>query len=248
MQRPNLTVLGSKEAEVKIIGCDLHARQQTIAMLDSDTGELEEKTLEHQGETVRKFYSALSGSILVGIEATGSMQWFLELMEELGIECRVGHPAKIRKAETRKQKHDRRDAPLLLTLLAENRFPTIWMPSTQQRDLRTLLRHRHQWVRMRSRVQHTLQSMALNHGFRRGHALWSQANQHALRALPLAPHGSERRAALLTLYPRLQGSIEELDKEVCEEVQQHPQGAAVNDAWAIHYGSAMGKHWPVTSA
>ncbi|MGB0001851.1 MAG: hypothetical protein WBQ04_17180, partial [Candidatus Acidiferrales bacterium] len=73
------------------------------------TGELEEKTLGHEGETVREFYSALRGPILVGIEATGSMQWFLELMEELGIECRVGHPAKIRKAETRKQKHDRRD-------------------------------------------------------------------------------------------------------------------------------------------
>ena len=51
---------------MKIIGCDLHARQQTIAMLDSDTGELEEKTLEHQGETVREFYSALPGPILVG--------------------------------------------------------------------------------------------------------------------------------------------------------------------------------------
>ena len=44
---------------MRIIGCDLHARQQTIAMLDSDTGELVEKTLEHQGETVREFYSAL---------------------------------------------------------------------------------------------------------------------------------------------------------------------------------------------
>ena len=32
---------------MRIIGCDLHARQQTIAMLDTDTGELEEKTLEH---------------------------------------------------------------------------------------------------------------------------------------------------------------------------------------------------------
>jgi len=194
---------------MRIIGCDLHARQQTIAMLDSDTGELEEKTLEHEGDTVREFYSALPGPILVGIEATGSMQWFLELMEELGIECRVGHPQKIRKAETRKQKHDRRDARLLLTLLTENRFPTIWMPSTEQRDLRTLLRHRHQWVRLRSRVQHTLQSMALNHGLRRGRSLWSQAGQHALRALPLAPHASERRKALMTLYPRLQESIEQ---------------------------------------
>ena len=193
-------------------------------MLDSDTGELEEKTLEHQGETVREFYSALPGPILVGIEATGSMQWFLELMEELGIECRVGHPQKIRKAETRKQKqkHDRRDARLLLTLLAENRFPTIWMPSSEQRDLRTLLRHRHQWVRLRSRVQHTLQSMALNHGLRRGRSLWSQAGQDELRALPLAPHASERRKALLTLYPRLQESIDELDRQVSEQTQQRP--------------------------
>ena len=46
---------------MRIIGCDLHARQQTIAMLDSDTGELEEKTLEHEGDTVREFYSALPG-------------------------------------------------------------------------------------------------------------------------------------------------------------------------------------------
>ena len=65
--------------------------------------------------------------------------------------------------------------------------------------------------------------MALNHGLRRGRSLWSQAGQDELRALPLAPHASERRKALLTLYPRLQGSIEELDQEVWEEVQQHPQ-------------------------
>jgi len=136
---------------MRIIGCDLHARQQTVAMLDTDSGELVEKTLQHDGEELRKFYSGLSRPVLVGIEATGSMQWFLELMEELGIECRVGDPAKIRAAEPRKQKNDRRDAQLLLKLLVENRFPTIWMPSTEQRDLRALLRHRHQWVRLRSR-------------------------------------------------------------------------------------------------
>ena len=54
-----LTVLGPKEAEMRIIGVDLHTRQQTIAMLDPETGALVEKTLEHEGETVREFYSAL---------------------------------------------------------------------------------------------------------------------------------------------------------------------------------------------
>jgi transposase len=135
----------------------------------------------------------------------------------------VGHPAKIRAAEPRQQKHDRRDANLLLKLLAEKRFPSIWMPSIEQRDLRTLLRHRHQWVGMRTRVQNTLQGMALSNGLRRGHGLWSQAGQQALHALPLAPHASQRRAALLTLYPRLQERIDELDRQVSEQARQGPQ-------------------------
>ena len=34
---------------MRIIGCDLHTRQQTIAMLDEHTGELVEKQLNHEG-------------------------------------------------------------------------------------------------------------------------------------------------------------------------------------------------------
>jgi hypothetical protein len=102
---------------MKIVGCDLHARQQAIAMMDVETGELTHKMLLHEGNAVREFYSTLQGAVVVGIEATGAMQWFLELLEELGIEYRVGHPAKIRAQETRKQKNGRRDAGLLLTLL-----------------------------------------------------------------------------------------------------------------------------------
>ena len=60
------------------------------------------------------------------------MQWFVNLMEELGIECLVGHPAEIRAAEPRKQKHDRRDADLILKLLVEDRFPSIWLPTKEQ--------------------------------------------------------------------------------------------------------------------
>ena len=97
---------------MRIIGCDLHARQQTMAMLETDTGELVEKPLAHEGAKGREFYSALPGPVRVGIEATGSMQWFLKLMEELKIDCQVGHPAKIRKAETRQQKHDRCEAAM----------------------------------------------------------------------------------------------------------------------------------------
>src|ERR1700747_1253584 len=106
---------------MRIIGCDLHARQQTVAMLDTTTGEVVSMTLKHEGNNVREFYSSLPRPVRVGIEATGSMQWFLNLMEELGIECLVGHPAQIRAAEPRKQKNDRREAGLLLKLRPQTR-------------------------------------------------------------------------------------------------------------------------------
>ena len=115
---------------MRIIGCDLHARQQVLAMLDTMTGEVVIVTLKHEGDNVREFYSKLPRPVRVGMEATGSMQWFVNLMEELGIECRVGHPAQIRACEPRKQKHERREAALLLQLLAENRFPAIYLPGS----------------------------------------------------------------------------------------------------------------------
>ena len=207
---------------MRIIGCDLHARQQTLAVLDTATGEVMEKTLTHSGNSVQEFYSTLPGPVRVGIEATGTMQWFLRLMEELGIDCQVGHPAKIRAAEPRKQKHDRRDAELILKLLVENRFPSIWRPSKELVDLRALLLHRHQWVRMRTRIQNALQAIALANGLRRGPALWSQAGQCAIVSLPLAPHTAHRRDQLQAAYAQFEVEIEKLNQRVAEQASARP--------------------------
>jgi hypothetical protein len=46
---------------MQIIGCDLGARRQTLAMLDTATGEVVNRTLPHEGNSVREFYSTLPG-------------------------------------------------------------------------------------------------------------------------------------------------------------------------------------------
>lgn len=76
---------------------------------------------------------------------------------------------------------------------------------------------------MRTRVQLSLQALALSHGLRRGHSLWTSAGQHTLRALPLAAHASEQRDTLLAVYPQLQSPIDELDRQVERQAQQRPQ-------------------------
>jgi phosphoribosylformylglycinamidine cyclo-ligase len=49
---------------MKIIGVDLDTQQQSIAMLDDQSGELVEKELQHEGEQVREFYSTLHKPVL----------------------------------------------------------------------------------------------------------------------------------------------------------------------------------------
>ena len=42
-----------------IIGCDLHTRYQVIAMLNSETGELMTRRLQHENGEARAFYASL---------------------------------------------------------------------------------------------------------------------------------------------------------------------------------------------
>jgi transposase len=115
-----------------IIGCDFHTRFQQIALLDTETGEVEERRLEHENGEARAFYAGLREPALVGIESMGYTQWFEELLAECGHELVVGDAAKIRKMEVRKQKHDRRDAEHLLNLLVKGDFPRLWLPAPTQ--------------------------------------------------------------------------------------------------------------------
>ncbi len=101
---------------------------------------------------------------------------------------------------------------LILKLLVENRFPTIWLARKELLDLRALLRHRHQWVRMRTRIQNALQAIALANGLRRGPSLWTQAGHQAIASLPLGPHNAYRLSELQAMYVKFAAEIEKLNE------------------------------------
>jgi transposase len=69
-----------------IIGCDFHSRFQQVAMVDTDTGELIKRRLEHANGEAKKFYAELDKPVRVGMEATGYAQWFERMLAKLGHE------------------------------------------------------------------------------------------------------------------------------------------------------------------
>ena len=204
-----------------LIGCDFHPSWQQVCWLDTESGETEEKKLVHAPGEAERFYRQFSAPALVGMEATGNCQWFVEMLGRAGHEVWVGDAARIRASEVRQHKHDKRDAQLLLQLLREGRFPRIWTPSSQQRDLRQLLIHRYKLVRLRAQVKNELQHLAMNQGVQKKRRLWSEAGQKVLRQLPLKPWAGRRREDLLRLLVMLDQQIQLLDQAVKEAAEQN---------------------------
>jgi len=205
-----------------IIGCDLHTRYQQIAMVDTETGELVERRLEHESGEARVFYASLRGAARVGIGATGHTPWFEAMLSELGHELWMGDAAKIRAAVVRKQKTDARDAAHLLDMLCTNRFPKIWRPSLAERDLRQLLWHRQKLVWMRGAVKNQMHALAMGEGVCRKKKLFTKKGRVELEGLKLGPWASYRRQELLGMFDELQRSVDRLDQAVELAVQSEP--------------------------
>jgi transposase len=145
----------------------------------------------------------------------------VELLGSLGHELWVGDALPIRACDVRAQKHDRRDAALILKLLLEGRFPWIWVPSGEEKDLRQLLIHRYKLVRIRAQVKNELQHLAMNQGITKKRKLWSQAGEKVLRELPLKPWTSRRREDLFRIREMLNGQIDGLDRAVVEAAEKN---------------------------
>src|SRR5712671_5170998 len=205
-----------------IIGCDYHPGFQQIAFVDTETGEADERRLAHREEAEQFYRTLKTRRVRIGMEASGHARWFERLLVELQFELWVGDAAEIRTKRVRKQKTDRQDAQLILRLLLEDRFPRIWVPSGENRDLRQLLWHRHRLVQARTRIMNQLQAVALNEGLRCKKRLWREAGREQLESFRLAPWASRRRRDLLELLDRLTPTIAELTQAVEREAEKDP--------------------------
>jgi transposase len=205
-----------------IIGCDFHPGFQQVAIFDKETGEIQERRLGHRQEA-EQYYRSLAGQrVRVGMEACGHYPWFERLLGELGHELWLGDAGQIRASVVRQQKTDRRDAAHILQLLREERFPRIWVPSLEERDVRQLLVERHKQVVARTQAKNQLHALALSQGLQRRRKLWTEAGRAELEKLELLPYAAQRRQHLLQTLDRLEEEIGELNRRVEEEVGRRP--------------------------
>jgi len=69
-----------------IVGFDYHPKWQQVAWFDTETGEIGERKLVNGDGEAERWYGQLPVPSLIGLDATGNSQWFLDLLNQLGHE------------------------------------------------------------------------------------------------------------------------------------------------------------------
>lgn len=194
------------------IGVDYHPHQQTVAWCDTETGETEVVELLHRelGE-VEEYYASFEETAIVGMEASGRALWFEKMLGKLGHKLLIGDPYKIRKHSPTRHKSDRLDADLILSLLLEGKFPSIWRRSSEQNEILDMLRLRTKLVGQRTAVYNRLQSLAHSSGLRKG-KMSTFLFQAALKNAELDEGGKLQRELLFELLESQNKRIRTIEK------------------------------------
>ncbi len=133
-------------------GVDLHKNFcQTIVC--TKEGELIKKgRIKTEKEDIEEFFSGLE-DLEIAFEASGSYEYFYDLLESLGHKVVLAHPLKTRMIADAKIKTDKIDAKTLAELLRGDLLPTSYVPPKEIRELRHLVRHRIALGRLRGRLK-----------------------------------------------------------------------------------------------
>jgi transposase len=119
-------------------------------------------------------------------------------------------------------KNDKVDAAILAQLLRADLLPEAWIAPPPVRQLRALLRHRAQLVRLRTLLRNRIHAVLADHGHDRPEGCWSGPGRAWLASLPLPAVSREVVEDDLALIDALQQPIGRLDWEVHQRAKAEP--------------------------
>lgn len=207
------------------IGVDIHPYRQTVAYCRTEDGEIKFRSFKHEDKgTLKAFYGGFGESAVVGVEATGSLDWFEDMIFENGHEFLVGNPYEIRRRAKSRHKSDRRDAETILDLLVNGEFPSIGSRSREERGWLQLLSFRQHLVQQRTSVANQLQSLSRKNGLSR-FSISTKIGRGVLLAAKMDATDDYLRASLYALYDDLSDRVKKVDKALDQAVATSDRAA-----------------------
>src|SRR5215471_13681999 len=205
------------------VGIDVHRKRSQVAVVTGDgTVELN-KNVVNGSEPMLRLIGDLPAGTPVAFEAAFGWGWLAELLEDYGFEAHLAHPLRCKAIASARLKNDKVDAATLAQLLRADLLPEVWIAPPAVRQLRALLRHRAQLVRLRTLLRNRIHAVLADYGHDRPGGCWSGPGRAWLAALTLPAVSREVVEDDLAIIDALQVPIDRLDDEVRQHAKADPR-------------------------
>lgn len=139
----------------RYIGVDYHRKFSYMTAMDEKGTIVKEGTVKNNREAIASFLSQAhcDGNSAAVLEASRNWPVMHDWLEELVGEVHLAHPLKVKAIAEAKIKTDKIDARVLAHLLRSDLLPEAYVASPEARQVRSVLRQRMFFVRLRTMVK-----------------------------------------------------------------------------------------------
>jgi transposase len=147
----------------QFIGCDAHKNFSVFVAVNEKGRAGEAFRVLHDRLLYREFLARLPAHSEIAIEASQNYNWLVDEMERAGHRPKLCNPLEAKRRMGLTNKTDKLDARGLAILLRNGTLPEVWIPPSDLRDQRELLRLRIFLVRLRTRVKNRIHGTLSRH-------------------------------------------------------------------------------------
>jgi len=230
------------------IGIDHHRQYSFLTVMDGDGQVVKQGKVLNYRLDMEDFIRDITGSIQAVIEAGRSSMSMVDVLEDIGIDVKVAHPAEVKAIAHAKIKTDKRDSKILAELLRADLIPEVHKKGKDSREAQRVLRQRVFFVGMMTRVKNRIRALLaqqveqVNKSVGGFNDLFSLKGIEHLKSLELPSSDRALLNAMLELFAQLKILIKESDKLVDAIFQQN------RDAQRIATVPGYGKFFSVLIA
>src|SRR5438034_6559591 len=205
------------------VGIDVHRKRSQLAVIDQSGEVLTNRNVPNGVEPILSVIGGLPPGTPAAFESAFGTGWLVELLEDYGFAPHLVHSLRCKAIASARLKNDKVDAAILAQLLRADLLPGAWIAPPQVRQLRALLRHRIQLVRLRTLLRNRIHAVLADHGHDRPSGYWSGPGRSWLASLDLPAVSAEVIADALALIDALESVTGRLDAEIRGHARSDPR-------------------------
>ena len=205
------------------VGIDVHRKRSQVAVIDQAGQVLANRNVPNGVQPILKVIGGLPPGTPAAFEACYGTGWLVELLEDYGFDPHLVHPSRCKAIASARLKNDKVDAAILGQLLRADLLPEAWIAPPPVRQLRALLRHRVQLVRLRTLLRNRIHAVLADHGHDRPAGCWSGPGRAWMASLQLPAVSREVVDDDLALIDALETVTGRLDWEIHQRARSDPR-------------------------